>query len=384
MIRLMNVATIQAMAFDSVAAPLPYHAMRLRWCGQALRALVKRWGVYFAVAAVAFGAGTSGASGMVLAAASGLVLPLFIASAHGAWLLPAVLLQALAGAALVWGLRSLLWPVSWADAERALPLTPAQTLLSDAAVVLLAMLPLWLLYGLGAATVLGNHPPWLQATRWLGVAALLLACAGGVAVGVALLQRLRQPVLGQLASTGSGQPAASARPFALPRSTHWLRALIGLALWRGPARRTAWACAVGTALLALPGAALLLLGAGAGWCLAGFAALAMAVVARVNKLSRLEFDPLFADCAHLPLAAAPLRQSRVALCLWPLVPGLTVLCMALRWSEVRPAVLAAYALACVASCAIEVWAASVDASAKSSRWLLCLALCVALATEVMR
>ena len=369
------------MPFAATPPPLNYHAMRLRWCGQALRTFVQRWGTYLAVAALAVGAGVASALTIVLAAASWLVLPLFYASAQGAWLLPAVALQALAGAGLVWGLRGVLWPLAWGDAERALPLARAQTRRSDAAVVLLALLPLWLLYTVGAATVLAHDPAWLRPTRWRAVAALLLASTATVVLGVVLLRRLRRPAVGRLAA----QPGATSAPMASTqaRRMRWPRALIGVPLWRGPARRTGHALALGSAALAVPGVAVWAHGASASWWIAGFAAMALTVVARVNRLSHLEFDDLFAACRHLPLQLPPLQRARTALCLLPVLPGLAGLCALLPRTEVRWPVLAAYVLACVGCCAVEAQALPADATERSSRWLLSLILCVVLATEVM-
>jgi hypothetical protein len=46
-------------------------------------------------------------------------------------------------------------------------------------------------------------------------------------------------------------------------------------------------------------------------------------------------------------------------------------------------VLAAWALACLGGCTVEVLAAPADAAAKAGRWLFTLILCVCLATEVL-
>ena len=44
----------------AVLKPLGYHAMRLRWCGLALLAFLRRWAAYFVVAGAVAGAGAVG------------------------------------------------------------------------------------------------------------------------------------------------------------------------------------------------------------------------------------------------------------------------------------------------------------------------------------
>ncbi len=122
---------------------LSYGAMRLRWCGWALLAFARRWGVYLVVTAAVVGAGSNSPVQAVSAVAAWLVLPLFWAAGQGNWLLPAWVAQVLLGLALLWGARALLWPPQWAEAERALPLRRSDTQVSDACVVSLALAPLW-------------------------------------------------------------------------------------------------------------------------------------------------------------------------------------------------------------------------------------------------
>jgi hypothetical protein len=360
-----------------------YHDVRLRWCALALMAFVKRWGVYIVVAAAVVAAGASSPLHVIAGAAAWLVLPLFYAAGHGLWLAPAALMQALLGAACVWGMRSLLWPAHWAEAERALPIDRRATLVSDAAVVLAALTPLLLLYAAGAAAILANDPPWLRHHRNLALTALLAAAAASVLLGVMLLQVLRRPT----------RPGRRPRPLALAqrsslahnatlKPTHWLRALVWLPLWRAPARRTGHALLLGGVLLWLPAALIVMRGDLVGWALAGFALLALVVVTRVNSLARLEFAALVEAAVSLPLAPSALARARPGLGLLPLVPGLTVLLAALPEHGVRAPVLVAYLIALAGSAVIEV-ASKADVPAdKSARWLFCLVLCVCLAAEV--
>jgi hypothetical protein len=330
---------------------------------------------------------------IIPAVAAWLVLPLFYASTHGAWLLPATLLQALAGAAGVWGARSLLWPAGWGEAERALPIPRSATLRSDALLVLLTLLPLAVLVAVGAGTVLAHHPAWLRPTQGRAVAALLLACAGAVALGVALLQALRLPPRGPAASaeaTGVHARAAAAlqplQPLRALRPLKWPLSLLLMPLWRGPARRTGWTLLFGSVVVALPALGLAWMHSGEAWWLAACTGLALLVATRVNHLARLETTELFDACHPLPLATAPLQRARAALGVLAVLPGIAGLCavtLGLRAPGLRVPVLSTWALACLAGCTVEVLSAPADAATKAGRWLFTLVLCVCLATEVL-
>ncbi len=384
-------------------APLPYGALRLRWCGLALLAFMRRWAAYLMVAATVAGAGAVGWQEIIPAVAAWLVLPLFGASTHGAWLLPATLMQAGAGAACIWGARSLLWPSAWAEAERALPLTRTATLRSDGLVVLLTLLPLGLLLAVGTAAVLGHHPAWLLPTQGRALVALAAACVGSVMLGVLLLQAVRRPAVGWarrratkditagVSRAGGGGPArlpavsavATLRPLSPLR---WPLALLALPLWRGPARRTGWMLLIGPAAVAVPALGLTVLHGGEPWWLAACAALALLVATRVNHLARLETAELFEACRSLPLAPAPLQHARAALGLLAVLPGIVGLCvvaLGLRAPGLRAPVLTTWALVCLGGCTVEVLSAPADAATKAGRWLFTLVLCICLATEVL-
>lgn len=382
---------------------LNYAAMRQRWCALALRQFLRRWGVYVVVTAVLAGAGSDSPVAAVAGLAGWLVLPLFAASSHGAWLVPALLLQALFGAALVWGARGLLWPVAWLEAERALPIDPQQRLRSDAGVVAVALLPLLMLYAAGTAAVLSAHPAWLRPTLGRALVALVLATTGSLVFGTALLQRMRRPQrVGGRAGARFTAAARRAAPLAtsaqhtrppLCRSP-WPWALLLQPLWRGPARRTGQVLALAAALLCLPGLALLRWPAATPWWLALLALAALVAVTRARSLARDELQPLFEACLPLPLQPAALQRACAALCLAPLLPAAAALSVGLVLglglglavstgaATVRPGVLVAYALACVGSCVWEVLARPAAAADKASRWLFSLVLCVCLASEV--
>lgn len=127
--------------------PLNYAAMRSRWCLANLRAFLKRWGVYLAMAGLAFGAGATGGLAAVAAVAAWTVLPLSWVVAQAQWTLPALAqlglvlaLQTAASVAFLRALRPLLWPTAWRDSEAALPLSASAVRRSDAVVSALALL----------------------------------------------------------------------------------------------------------------------------------------------------------------------------------------------------------------------------------------------------
>ena len=378
--------------------------MRLRWCRLALLGFLRRWGIYLVVLAAAVGAGAIGAWQIITALAAWLVLPLFYAAGHGAWLIAALALQTLASAGCIWGMRALLWPPQWAEAERALPILRRDTWRSDAFVVLLGLLPLMLLYGVGAVTLLGQDPLWLRPSKGRAVLALVAATAASIGVGVALLQALRQSGNGRLRRRGTRFIKRGLGAKDAPRVASWPRVLLWLPLWRGPAQRSGHGLWLGAAVLCLPGLGLWVWSSAAGWWLAAFAALALLAVTRVNSLLRLELTPLLDACKVLPLSQASLHRARSALPLLLVLPGTALLLSGLIGgltsgltggltgglfgglpiAEVRPAVLAAYFAVCMTSCVVEVFSSPRDAAAKASRWLFSLVLSIALATEVVR
>jgi hypothetical protein len=378
------------------AAPVSYAQLRLLWCRLALWAFVRRWLVYVIVAAAVFGAGAVGFLHIVMGAAAWLVLPLFYASTQGAWLALAVLAQAWFGAGLLWGLRHLLWPPSWAEAERALPLMRADVMRSDAQVVLIALLPLLVLYAAGAASLLGQNPPWLRPTRAAALLGLVGASTATWALGVMLLQRLRRPVgqglrPGQTAGNGAFSHSQQQRNPLVARAKvpqGALYALLCLPLWRGPARRTGALMLWGGLLLWLPALAIAATGQGIAWWLAAFVVLALLVATRINHLSREELGPVLQACAVLPLHTQHLHWARASLGLWPVVLGLMLLCGVLVGAtassvHLRPWVLFSFVLCCLAAVVVEVLSAPGASEAKAARWLFSLALCVAVATEVV-
>lgn len=338
----------------------------------ALRALVKRWGLYLVLAAAVAGVGAP-----ALAAWS--VLPLFwLLATHPAWLAAGVLGYAAVVAALLWAGRHLVWPADWAETERALPLAATQKLAADALGLALLALPLLGLLGAGVAVLVAQGPAWLQPVQAQAVALLGLCVVLGALLVLLGLWRARQAGA-RGAAVGRRVPARGPATPVLP--LHWLLALPGLALWRGAAPRTARVVLAG-------GLALAALGGAAGrhgtpvW-LASFAALTLCVVTAAAALARLELAGLEAGAAALPLAPRALAAARTALALAPALLGLAALLLALPWARVRPAVLPAYVVVSLAAWAWQAHTPLASAEQQGVRWLLLLATTVALASELL-
>lgn len=365
---------------EPVPAPLGYHAMRLRWCRLALASFLRRWGAYILVSALVIGAGSGTPTAAVAGVAGWTVVPLFHAASQGPWLLPALLLQAAAGAACLWAMRPLLWPLAWADAERALPLGAAERRRSDGIVAAIALVPWVLLQAAGAAAAIAARPHWLMPVLGRALAALAAAQALAWAGGLWMLARRRragQPALSAGARTSARTGAA------LPlQAAGWARALLLLPLVRGPARRTGRLLTAASVALCGPGLLLLWRPSALGWWLALLAVTALVAVSRAHALAREEFAPLLAEATVLPVAPARLARARDALCLLPLVPALAMLAAGLATVPLRPGWLAAYLLSCTGSCALQVFTRPEQDSDRSARWLFLLVLSLALASEV--
>lgn len=398
------------MPLPAALTPLAYAGLRLRWCGAALRAFMARWGVYGAVAAILFGAGSDSPLASVAGVAAWALLPLLRAASQPWALVGMVLLQSALGGLLVWATRPLLWNARWRSAERALPIEPRLLRRADAGVVALALLPLGALYALGAAVWWAHHPAWLLPWAWQAGAGWLLMVLGSWLAGIAVLQGWRQSSPRPLRPTGPWPAAAEARApgqagvvsatraglaglpglpsaaLVLRRPQAWWWAL---ALWRGPARRTGVAAMLGGLGLAgwvLAGAVWgprSSIAAWQGWWLAGFAALGLIVTTRVNQLSRADFQPLIDACAALPLSRPPWSARRAAWALLPLGLPLALLAASIPWPELRAPVAWAYLVANAAASAWEVALPSSDPAARASRWGVWLVLLLALASAVM-
>ncbi|HWI80419.1 hypothetical protein [Ramlibacter sp.] len=350
---------------------VPYRSVRLRYCRSALRAFQRRWFASMVVALAVAGIGGP-------AMAAGVVLPLYWALAHGSWIWAAVLGYAVAGGGLVWAMRPLLWNPQWAQAERALPIRRRDQLLSDLQVVAFGLTPLTLLCAAGTAVIVSEDPGWFRPLRTGALVALSIAVLASAVVGVALLQYLR------CASADARQrsaPRAGAADGAVA-TVPWAAALVWTPLVRGPARQTRRALVRDTLALLLPCAGSALWSAHAGWWAAGYSALSLVAVSRCSAIARREFAALLPACLALPLDIAILRRIPSAIALLPALVTMPMLVAQLFTSPARAAVVWAYAAASITGWTVEAFIVQTDPAAKAARWLVTLALGVALASEL--
>ena len=453
----------------SAGQVLTYHAMRMAWCRAALFGFFKRWAVYLLVGLAVLAGNHSAFIDAASALAAWAVLPVFYGAAHlgpdvtanlpagvsnavaaglaagmtpdvsrwaGPWAAAAQAALVLAAyvlvaGALVFALGPMLWPHSWAETERALPLAATDLQRSDGWVTLLALLPLFAVYCAGATVWLLRLPPWLRGHQLAALSLLFLSALGGLLLGWHLLGVRRRTAAGAgwaampralsrarriasgdaIANTSTNtntkisaptDDAPAGRVSVSPAKRlnagrmHGVRALVLLPLWRGPAQRSGKAivltglallsCALGLCWWPLAG----------GWWLALFALVAQLMTTRLNVLVRTELGALHRACTALPLSARALALWRDAVVLFPLVlggVGLWVLLATLaapaapNWVVVGlfGAFLVAgnWVLMRTANAPARRFAvAEPDPSARIAGWLLVLVIAVALATEV--
>jgi hypothetical protein len=378
-------------------AAMSYAAMRAAWCRREIVAFLRRWAAYAAVIVMLIGGGTVGAPDVVMGVCALLVLPLAAAIESPAWLIPAVLAQAAAGGMLLAGARTLLWPGAWREAEAALPIVPAQRIVSDVIVCTAALLP-WLLPGLiGAVRIAVDHRSSVAV-----IAVVLASGAGSVVIGVSMLAAMRrvQPV-GRAKRVPSAAGASGGLHALTIEKIGWFHVLCLASLLRGPAQRSGRLALVGTlALAAASGSALAgvieplqRLDAGhrfdlTGCVLALYSVAALLVITRLNRLIRDEMAALLEACCPLPLQIGAIAASLRTITLAPMLLTLPAMWAAAALHtpplSLRIGVGIAWALACAAACTAEVWADRNDPPAKSARWLFSLIVMCALAFEVTR
>ncbi len=367
---------------------LAYHPVRLAWCRAALRGLIRRWGIYLLVGMLILG----GSGAHALAAMSGLVawsvLPLLHATQQSfQQTLLMGLIYALIGGALHWALSPLLWPRTWDEAERALPIAVAERRSSDLIMTLLGLTPLFLVYLAGVAVWWVQSPAWI-APLWATALCLLLASMGlSVALGVALLGRRRS--LSMRTASARARRVAGAVPSGLqPRST--TMTLVLVPLWRGPAQRCGRWCVLSTLSLFSLAACVAAWPQWTSWWLAAVATLGQATCSRLNGLIATELGGLHDACAALPVRPAWLRRARLLLALTPLLIGQALLLGILVNSgmSLQSGALAAYlTVMLLGNAALNAAAGHPprpeEAQARVSWWLLILVATIALASEVV-
>jgi hypothetical protein len=376
---------------------LSYHRIRLQWCGAALRRLLRQWLVYLVIGLVLLGAFSAGGATAIAAIVAWSVLGLFHAASQGSGpgLLAAVL-HALVGAGVVLALRPVLWPVQWAQAEQALPLTQRERLTSDAIVVALALLPLFVIYVAGAATWLTPPPAWLRDAKGTALLMVALSMTLSHAAGMVVLQQMRYPVRWSRRPPRATSASLAIRTLSRRQHPGW--ATVYWPLARGPAQRSGrWLLGLTLALLGLALAMAQVhwqwLGVDAGlWCLFLWSLLSMAGSSRLHALIERELMPLHAACASLPISQQRLLWARRGLGLLPLLLGLCSLALA-WWLGVRPIHHTVAGLYLLVSLLGHAWQLSgnppegtvslqVQSQNQTVRWVLTLVVLLALASEV--
>jgi hypothetical protein len=354
--------------------------MRLAWCRRALLDALRRWGIYVALGLAILSGGVAGGLEVAQALLAWVALPLNYAVSLG-WpkAVLAVVVQGSLGAAIVWALLPLLLPQAWLQAERALPLTPAQLRRSDQRVVCWALLPLLALYALGNAALWAARPAWLLAHPLASVWAWLAAVALSAFSGVVLLHTRRQHGTAPKPS----QTLATKRS-AAPRTTPWLMALVLLPLWRGPARRCGAALVFSTIALLLPVLALVLSQhawpQSKAWWLAAWAGLSWVLATRAGVLVREELVPLWQQTLALPLDMARIQAAGPVLVALPLLPAAGW--VALQAHGGRPGFLTALLITACAAAALQGSGQTLKPENRAATWLFTLVLLVVLASQV--
>jgi hypothetical protein len=377
------------------SSPLSYHRIRMLWCRVALLRLLRQWLVYLVIGLVLLGAFSAGGTTSIAAMVAWSVLGLFHATSQGIGPgLVAAALHALVGLGVILALRPVLWSVQWAQAEQALPLTQRQRLASDAAVVALALLPLYVIYAAGAATWLTPPPAWLRDAKWTALMILTLSMVLSYLAGVGVLQHMRRPTAAR-----HRYPALALQVAARPsKRQHPTWALMYWPLVRGPAQRSGrWLVGLTLTLLGLELALVCARWRLAGvdgvlWCMFLWSLVSMAGSSRLHALIQRELAPLHAACTQLPLSQQRLLWLRRGLGLLPLVFGLCAMPLALTLGTwpVRHTVAALYLLASLLGHAWQFDAPrptrqvnlQIQSQNQAVRWVLTLVLLLALASEM--
>jgi hypothetical protein len=374
---------------------LSYSQVRLAWCKATLVSLLRRWGIYVAIGLLILGGGGSSAVVAMMAMAAWSVTPLFqatqLSSLHGGVM---TIGYALLGGMIVLGLSPWLWPRTWAEAERALPINRSERRRSDLTVVMLGLTPLFAIYTLGTVIWLVQFSAWLQVVWVRGIFMLAVSMALSASLGVAVLQwRRRLPPKSTPAWAYRGGQRRVGHWSGHQQSLSSAMAVVVLPLFRGPAQRSGRVFVLTLVALATCAAALIGLPHFASWWLAAFAAVAQMMVTRLKVVVSADMEPLHEACAALPVNPVRLKVARQAVVMLPLVAGQLFLTAAIYLGTVpvKPLVFAAYLLASflgnlalvVAASAQPVPGVREDPAARVSWWLVILVLSVAVASEVV-
>lgn len=320
-----------------------------------------------------------------------LALPLFYASRHIEWLLPALLGYALAGSLPVLLTRPLWWSRRWAAVEQALPLPVATIHRSDRALALWLMLPWHALLVLGSTGLWWTASPALQASANWALGGLILAALCSLRLSLASMQGVRRRTRGRALLTAvepiqsrppSSLKAPSVTGPALVQPSSWASASIVLAMRHGNARGTARILAASSVATISCGLGTLSSSIDIGVPLAFLAILSLTATGYLRARSEQDLLPLQLASLNLPVAQGRWVRARRLLPLMPVTVGmLSALPGTLATPGLRPLAPLFYVLVLGLGCAWEA-ARAEKPSHRTGRWLLTLALALAISSEM--
>jgi len=216
--------------------------------------------------------------------------------------------------------------------------------------------------------------------RGLAVGGWIAAAAGSLFLSWRWMRFVRRPSCHAVDRADRHRSAVRREP--LTRRLDARRALVLLSLLRG--RAPASAALLGAGLIATAGCALLAArtALAIGWTLALLAVVALSATSLLRARTTRELRPLWREASSLPLDADACERTRRALVLTPAITGTVVLLAACAGSpSIRPHVLASYACALVAGCALES-GEPMETTHHAARWILILTVAIAFGSEV--
>lgn len=368
-----------------------YSQIRFAWLKARLVNFLKRWAIYLVIALIVLGGSLSG----TVALASLFVAPLLQAPQQS--LLYAFLIflgYGVLGGLIIWRLSSLILPLDWAEAERALPVDQVEQTKSDLLVITLCLAPLIALYALGSVIWFLKFPAWLQEDWGKSILILFGSIGFSILLGYAILNSLRDSGSVSIFSLPVHPPKSPTDflSYKQPSLTS-LMALVILPMVRGSAQRSAKLYLYTLVLLLGCVVALLLLPKWGSWALASFAICSQIMLNRLNVEVKLEMTLISEACNYLPLQSGWLNKALRYFVLMPYVLGILFLCAGLMISEVQISylVLSVFLLfgffgnlaLIVSSSKPPMLGQREDPAANVSWWLLILAVSIALSTEVL-
>jgi hypothetical protein len=382
---------------------IDYHASRVLRFRAALASFFRRWGLYVAIGVIVFSAGTNAPLVIAVGLASSLMWPMRLAAAHGPVIVPAIVGYAVVGALPVISTRPLWWPRGWAEAERALPITPAEIRRSDRIFALLLMAPWQGVLAIGALGVsFDRGSSQGDPDRWVALAAWAISIVASLWLAASWMRFVRDaanPSSGSAIGLGRRTAKTASRSRGGPFGSGPIRkldvrvALVLLPLWRGHAKRTAAALALGLVATLASATCAGWSALSIEWACALTAVAASCATSLLRVATARELQPLWLTTRQLPLAVRTCEAARLVVMLTPMFVGMPA-CLAATAHRsahasadasvlLRPQVVMLYATTLVAGCVIEaITPRATQPQDHAARWLLMLIAAVAFASEI--